>query len=159
MRFLNFGKSGVLEEILGLISGRLPGDQKGSHVYRKLGKPYYKHRVALSLFTYVQKTRNKQSCRENKDVHTEFFTDVTEFDNRSKNCSKNSKSLLLSLSILFHDISKVEWMHAANLGSINEPAHEIMVFIAQATSEGSDQPAHPCSLTRAFAVRTHELWK
>ena len=40
-----------------------------------------------------------------------------------------------------------------------EPAHEIMVLITQATSEGSGEPAHPRSLTRTFAVRTHKLWK
>ena len=28
-----------------------------------------------------------------------------------------------------------------------------------ATSEGSDEPVHPCSLARAFAIRTHEVWK
>ena len=38
-----------------------------------------------------------------------------------------------------------------------EPAHEIMVL--KATSEGSVEPAHPRSLARAFAVRTHEVWK
>ena len=40
-----------------------------------------------------------------------------------------------------------------------EPAHEIMVLIIQATSEGSGQPAHPRSLTRAFIVCTHKVWK
>ena len=40
-----------------------------------------------------------------------------------------------------------------------EPAHEIMVLVTQATSEGSGMPAHLRSLTRAFAVRTHEVWK
>ena len=34
---------------------------------------------------------------------------------------------------------------------INAPAHEIMVLITQATSEGSGEPAHPHSLTRTFA--------
>ena len=42
---------------------------------------------------------------------------------------------------------------------INEPAHEIMVLITKANSEGSDKPAHPRSLARAFAVCTHEEWK
>ena len=40
----------------------------------------------------------------------------------------------------------------------NEPAHEIMVFITYATSKGSGKPAHPRSLAKAFAVRTHEVW-
>ena len=39
------------------------------------------------------------------------------------------------------------------------PAHEMMVFSPQATSDGSSDPAHPRSLTRAFAVRTHEVWE
>ena len=45
-----------------------------------------------------------------------------------------------------------------NPGSV-EPAHEIMVLVTQATSEGSGEPVHPRSLARAFAVRTHEVWK
>ena len=40
-----------------------------------------------------------------------------------------------------------------------EPAHEIMVLITQATSEGSGEPAHLRSLARVIAVRTHEVWK
>ena len=43
------------------------------------------------------------------------------------------------------------------LGISIEPAHEIMVLITQATSESSDKPAHPCSLARAFAVRTQSM--
>ena len=34
-----------------------------------------------------------------------------------------------------------------------------MVLITLATSEGSGEPAHPRSLARAFAVRTHDVWK
>ena len=41
----------------------------------------------------------------------------------------------------------------------NEPAHEIMVLITKAASEGSGEPAHSRSLARAFAVRTHAVWK
>ena len=37
----------------------------------------------------------------------------------------------------------------------NEPAHEI----THATGEGSGEPAHPRSLVRAFAARTHDVWK
>ena len=40
-----------------------------------------------------------------------------------------------------------------------EPAHEIMVLITQATSEGSGELAHPRSVARAFALRSHEVWK
>ena len=32
-----------------------------------------------------------------------------------------------------------------------------MVLITQTTSEGSGEPAHPCSLARAFAVRTQSM--
>ena len=42
---------------------------------------------------------------------------------------------------------------------INEPTHEIMVLITQATSEGLGEPADPGSLARAFAVRTHRVLK
>ena len=38
-------------------------------------------------------------------------------------------------------------------------AHEFMVLITQATSEGSGEPAHARSLARAFTVHTHEVWK
>ena len=41
----------------------------------------------------------------------------------------------------------------------NEPAHEIMVVITEATSKGLGEPAHLHSFARAFAVRTHEVWK
>ena len=40
-----------------------------------------------------------------------------------------------------------------------EPAHEIMVLITKVTSEGSGEPTHLRSLARAFAIRTHEVWK
>ena len=54
--------------------------------------------------------------------------------------------------------------HATNHDSVQfcmtiEPAREIMVFIIQATSEGSGEPAHSHSLASAFAVHTHEVWK
>ena len=42
---------------------------------------------------------------------------------------------------------------------IYEPAHEIMILITYATSEGSGEPAHPRSLVRTFAVRTDDGWK
>ena len=40
-----------------------------------------------------------------------------------------------------------------------ELAHEIMVLITQAISEGSGELALPRSLARAFPVRTYEVWK
>ena len=38
-----------------------------------------------------------------------------------------------------------------------EPAHEIMVHMIWATTEGSGEPAHPRSLARAFAVRKNKV--
>ena len=40
-----------------------------------------------------------------------------------------------------------------------EQAHEIMVLTIMATNEGSGEPAHLYSLSRAFAVRTLDVWK
>ena len=34
----------------------------------------------------------------------------------------------------------------------------MLVLIAQASSEGSDEPAHSRSLVRAFVARTHNDW-
>ena len=54
---------------------------------------------------------------------------------------------------ILRDSCVVNWI------SLYEPAHEIMILITLATSEGSGgEPAHPRSLTRAIAVRTHEVW-
>ena len=46
-----------------------------------------------------------------------------------------------------------------SISSGMEPAHEILVLTTYATSEESGEPAHPRSLARAFAVRTHKVWK
>ena len=46
-----------------------------------------------------------------------------------------------------------------NIPETNEPAHEILVLVTQTNSEGSGEPAHPHSLARVFAVRTHEVRK
>ena len=40
---------------------------------------------------------------------------------------------------------------------IFEPRHEISNNVVFATSKGSDQPAHMCSLIRAFASRLNIL--
>ena len=42
-------------------------------------------------------------------------------------------------------------------GKINEPPHEISNNAVCVTSKGSDQPAHTCSLIRAFASRLNTL--
>ena len=41
----------------------------------------------------------------------------------------------------------------------NGPDPEIMVFIVLASSEVSDESAHPRSLVRAFSTRTNIGWK
>ena len=41
---------------------------------------------------------------------------------------------------------------------LNKPAY-VIILITQATNEGSGKPAHLRSLTRAFAVLTHKVWK
>ena len=41
---------------------------------------------------------------------------------------------------------------------IFEPWHEISNNVVCATSKGSDQPAHTCSLVRAFASRLSIIW-
>ena len=38
------------------------------------------------------------------------------------------------------------------------PVHEISVFIVQASSQESDEPAHSGSLTRALAALIHKVW-
>ena len=41
--------------------------------------------------------------------------------------------------------------------NINEPRHEISNNVVCGTSKASDQPAHTCSLIRAFASRLNIL--
>ena len=53
----------------------------------------------------------------------------------------------------------VIWFYIMVVYFIIEPAHEIMVLITYATSEGSGKPVQLSSLARAFAVHTHEVWK
>ena len=36
------------------------------------------------------------------------------------------------------------------------PVHESLVPIAYANNEGSDEPAHSCNITTAFAVRAEK---
>ena len=63
------------------------------------------------------------------------------------------ENLLCELNL--KNICSIKQAGAKNCNYIlNEPAHEIMVLITEVTSKGSDEPAHPQSLARAFAVRT-----
>ena len=63
--------------------------------------------------------------------------------------------VLVSCLFVVHELSTDQLLKKTTF----EPAHEIMVLITQATSEGSGEPAHLCSRPRAFAVRTNEVWK
>ena len=38
------------------------------------------------------------------------------------------------------------------------PRQANLVLIAYASSEGSGEPAHPCSLARTFAARSYKQW-
>ena len=69
--------------------------------------------------------------------------------------------LLLAISVRTHIKTDVNSNRNENFVKITpfEPAHEIVVLITYATSEGSGEPAYPRSLARAFAVRIRELWK
>ena len=62
---------------------------------------------------------------------------------------------------VLEDIPANKAIHKQNLKDFLtlEPAHEILVLITKATSEGSGELAHPRSLARAFTDRTHEVWK
>ena len=44
------------------------------------------------------------------------------------------------------------------LAAIDGQAHGILVLIAWAISEASDEPVHPRSLARAFATRMQKEW-
>ena len=46
-----------------------------------------------------------------------------------------------------------------NISDIFEPWHEISNNVVCATSKASDQPAHTCSLIRAFASRSNILYE
>ena len=43
--------------------------------------------------------------------------------------------------------------------NIIEPAHEILVPIIWAISEGSDESVHPRTIVRAFVTRIHKILK
>ena len=75
----------------------------------------------------------------------------------AKFCLSNLKMILsaLTLSSTVLDVSYGNQIYYR----LMEPAHEIMVLIAQANSEGSGEAAYPRNLARAFAVRTHKVWK
>ena len=50
------------------------------------------------------------------------------------------------------------WYLVYQIQTYNEPVHEISNNVVCATSKASDQPAHTCSLIRAFASRLSILW-
>ena len=52
---------------------------------------------------------------------------------------------------------KVDGVKYYDIITIIEPPHEIYNIVVCATSKGSDQPAHMCSLIIAFASRLNIL--
>ena len=67
------------------------------------------------------------------------------------------KTMTSLLYVVFHNyLSEVRAIIGISyIRKTYEPAHEIMVLITQATSEGSGEPAHQRSLARAFAGCSH----
>ena len=74
-------------------------------------------------------------------------------------CHAVAQMFVERVSLNLWKLSINKKLQLQNVYAINEPAHEIMVLITWATSEGSGEPAHPRSLARAFGVHTHEVWK
>ena len=69
-------------------------------------------------------------------------------------------TLLFSLKQCYNETCYEEVMvymqpFSIKYGTTCEPAHEIMILIAYANSQGSGATAHPRNHARAFAVRTH----
>ena len=91
------------------------------------------------------------SCEEKIRVHKNFYLVINELANEKWVLILATVNTAVSLCI--HTVSSVFAVRT------HEPAHEIMVHITSATSEDSGEPAHPRNLARAFAVRTHEVWK
>ena len=65
----------------------------------------------------------------------------------------------MSVGVVGFGVVCVSVKQSTTVWKVIEPVHEIMILITLATSEGPCEPALPCSLARAFAVRTHEVWK
>ena len=59
-------------------------------------------------------------------------------------------------SWLLEDINIIDSMYKLN---DDEPAHKIMVLIANSNSKGSDEPLQMHKFTRAFSVHMHDIWK
>ena len=51
----------------------------------------------------------------------------------------------------------IHYYTPSSLHSLTEPCHEITNNVVCATSKGSDQPAHTCSLIRTFTSRLNIL--
>ena len=62
-------------------------------------------------------------------------------------------SYLFGTSTSLHDTTKEHLQRSVKSDNIIEPVHEISNNVVCATSKASDQPAHTCSLIRAFACR------
>ena len=65
------------------------------------------------------------------------------------------KTQVISFPTVFRNIHKavgLDWT------IINEPSHDNINKVAYAPGEDSDQPGHPPSLIRVFAVRMKKAW-
>ena len=60
--------------------------------------------------------------------------------------------------IILIEVTYVRWICLDYILKALEPVHEISNNVVCATSEASDQPAHMCSLIRAFASRLSIPW-
>ena len=69
----------------------------------------------------------------------------------------------IELAQIFENLFLFIWLddqyinNSSALQNIIEPRHETSNNVVSATSKGSDQPAHTCSLIRAFASRLNIL--
>ena len=74
---------------------------------------------------------------------------------RSEELRKSiQRTMLPNINKKMNDYSKICYIRQPN-----DPAHEKMIPITEANSEGSGKHVHPCGLTTAIAVRTHTVGK
>ena len=77
---------------------------------------------------------------------------------RNENADKNVKFWVISqyMGIFqgLYQINKDYW----GSGKLIGPRQANLVLIVYASSEGSGEPAHPCSLARTFAARSYKQW-
>ena len=104
--------------------------------------------LTITLRDYDELQEKRRLGAMSNKILRHFKADILIKDRTNFNIPNQLKTLLACSNrklTLSPDIMQVE------------PAHEIMVLITQATCDGSGEPAHPRSLARAFAVRTHKV--